>query len=164
LDENKIDKDYLKSEDFLSFVELLFKQVISEAKGKKREMCQSALKNASLIKFKEFDKELLLNLLINAPLFYLQLLKDCKKVAGSGDTIYLSKLYKIREDFKPQEGKRLINHLFYLSSLGLLNREINVNVDGTAQEGYLNADAETENLFTITGLAKDLLCFIESNN
>ena len=133
MDENKIDKDYLKSEDFLSFVELLFKQVISEAKGKKREMCQSALKNASLIKFKEFDKELLLNLLMNAPLFYLQLLKDCKKAAGSGDTIYLSKLYKIREDFKPQEG-------------------------------YLNADAETGNLFTITGLAKDLLCFIESNN
>lgn len=156
LNDSKIDRDYLKSEEYISLVEKIIINAIRESREEKRKMYSIFIKNSSIKEFKGFNKELLLDLLIRLDFFFLQLLKDALltlRNLNSGINVYsLIKIRGLGENIKDME-----DYLFYLSSLGLLR------VDKTAEgsvEDFENVDVEIFNSFYFTKLGKELLAFI----
>lgn len=169
INEEMIDKKYLESEEFLSIVEKIFREVINEADEQKRIYLKNAIKSSSLVIFSEYDKETVLKTLQQVSSAHIHVLKLCIANSTKGNQKF--SVFNLQKLLKLEEGTLLEAHLEYLVSVGLMYKEAEVE-DASAEmgnetgngRGGRHADVEVDlaNVYGATKLGKQLIQLIEA--
>jgi hypothetical protein len=157
--EEVIDKNYLESEDFLSIVEKIFKEVTIEANKQKRIYLKNALKNSTLKENSNYNKNIFIDLLHQVSSFHVFILKTCINLSTKQNTKVIN-LQNLRKTINVLNFETDIE---YLVSLGLISKKIDVSDASGELSKYKVIDIEinSSSYYEINEFSKRFIQFVE---